>query len=388
MAATAFDAAEASFLGTSPFTLRAHTRGRLNVGPDNTLELVWTLSPSAHFTIASDNLLLREDGSATDLRIVDAGADPVTQSPRVYLESTSGEYLSASDDPGKVLGWAPHRKAWEVWVVEPKTPEVAAAELLRLGFTVLPGVLTGDEIAAMKETLAEAEHGKGNEVQVRVHDLVSLGPQFVKPAVDALICGTLSEVLGSSVRCATWSANTLLPHATRSGLGWHVDYPYHDIDLDKRPPSDVWLGTQVLWLLDDFLDDGSNGGTLFLPESHRDTNKVPSAVEAVWNGGPDTLTAGGTARRLTQASGGTAGAVLIAHSAWWHRQSINKSAAHRRVLLGNYTPSYVVPKDSMERQWREAHDGADPALSEPERARFADLWLGSEHRGSRRGNYH
>ena len=70
--------------------------------------------------------------------------------------------------------------------------------------------------------------------------------------------------LGRSARAATWSSNTLLANMDHPVLGWHADYPYHDIEAGSWP--DTPLGVQVLWMLDDFRKD--NGGTMFFPGSH------------------------------------------------------------------------------------------------------------------------
>ena len=130
------------------------------------------------------------------------------------------------------------------------------------------------------------------------------------------------------------------------------------------------LGVQALWLLDDFRED--NGGTMFLPGSHL-VDGVPDGISA---GGMETPPA-------AQVLIAPAGSVLIAHSAWWHRQTVNRSDAPRTALLGNYTSGHVVPKDGMERQWREHHEAIerDLRLDSWERETFADLWLGRRRRG-------
>jgi ectoine hydroxylase-related dioxygenase (phytanoyl-CoA dioxygenase family) len=161
----------------------------------------------------------------------------------------------------------------------------------------------------------------------------------------------------------------LLPNASKSGLGWHVDYPYHDIPMDRWPvPLPAYpLGVQVLWLLDDFRED--NGGTMFLPGSHLKPQSTSGGFEDI--AGQCILNE-------------PAGTVLIAHSAWHHRQTTNVSADSRTALLGNYTPMFVTPKDSMEHAWRHrSASNVDKFLSEKESEMYANLWLGRK----RRGNY-
>jgi ectoine hydroxylase-related dioxygenase (phytanoyl-CoA dioxygenase family) len=54
---------------------------------------------------------------------------------------------------------------------------------------------------------------------------------------------------------------------------------------------------------------------------------------------------------LSQILNAPAGSVLIAHSAWWHRQTANTSPHPRHALLACFTRGYVVPKADMEGQY-------------------------------------
>ena len=52
-----------------------------------------------------------------------------------------------------------------------------------------------------------------------------------------------------------------------TGLGWHVDYPYHDLDPGYWGEVDSPLGVQVLICLDEFTS--ANGGTMFRTNTHK-----------------------------------------------------------------------------------------------------------------------
>ena len=212
-------------------------------------------------------------------------------------------------------------------------------------------------------------------------------------------------------------------HTTMLGLA--TDQPSPAISL-------LPYGAQVLICLDEFTKD--NGGTMFMPDSHK---HKPEGIEADEEGTLDGTT-------VLEAP---AGSVLIAHSAWWyvlvalympavlsqmpyitmfshmlcyidedialvplslwstprytslcetchgqsslcssslyrHRQTKNTSGHSRTALLGNYTPGYVVPKDNMEKQWRlfRASAGYD-ALSRQEQEALEELLLGADKRG-------
>ncbi|KAL0050790.1 hypothetical protein WJX82_007295 [Trebouxia sp. C0006] len=194
------------------------------------------------------------------------------------------------------------------------------------------------------QDLEGAGVGSRNNIQHRVAELIPAGGQLMAQLVcHPILLQVLHRYLGSKCRLATFSSNTLLPQdsdnigkdgSLGSGLGWHPDYPYHDID-QPWPPPEFPLGCQVLICLDEFRQD--NGGTMFMPNSHI---QKPEGIEDDMEGtfpGSMTLTA-------------PAGSVLVAHSAWWHRQTKNVSKLPRTALLGNYTPGHVVPKDNMEKQ--------------------------------------
>ena len=343
------------------FSLRSHTRGRLSCDNANAFSVKHSVKDWELFYVDQAEIK-RKDGKATGLRMI------ITGSPVVYLATTEGGYLSVHQNTQQV-SVAPHQQEWEVWVKE-TTRDQAVHELRENGFTLLKNALTRADCDMLKDALRLAEESHTpSKTGTRIGELVQLGAPFVKPAIDGLIHDILWEYLGENFRCATWSSNMLSPNSSESGLGWHVDYPYHDIPMDRWPvplPANP-LGVQVLWLLDDFRED--NGGTMFLPGSHLTPQTTSGGFEDV------------AGQRVLEEPAGT---VLIAHSAWHHRQTINRSAASRTALLGNYTPMFVTPKDSMERAWRHRPASSiDDFLSGEEGEMFANLWLGRE----RRGNY-
>ena len=101
------------------------------------------------------------------------------------------------------------------------------------------------------------------------------------------------------------------------------------------------------------------------------------------DGTPAGITRGGSETPASaRVSNHPAGTVLIAHSAWWHRQTNNMTTTSRTALLGNYTPGWVVAKDGMERQWADCHVALDPLLPNGWfREAFERLWLGPLGRG-------
>ena len=405
-----------------PFSLRSErTRGRLSLlGQSFTLK-TWVKTselflapthavngerPLLHANGAPTGFILCVDGLMNGVHYVREGGS----GPYSFL-SVVGEFRPHSPIPEQV-GRASHMQAWERFILEPgadASPDGTACaasaravdELRATGYTLLRHMLSPGEIEKLKKSIADEEGRRGASCEngemlpsgtvktnKRLGNLPGIpgGANFVALAADPLLHDVLHEYLGPGFRCATWSSNTLNPGNTATGpcgLGWHVDYPYHDITMGMggtmlstaQPP----LGVQVLWLLDEFRAD--NGGTMFLPESALvDRNAVPHGISS----SDESSETPAAARLLTE----PAGTVLIAHSAWWHRQTNNTTDQPRMALLGNYTPGWVVPKDNMERQWCDGHSALDPYLpNDWFRNTFKDLWLGGSSGTSRRGLY-
>ncbi|DBA79812.1 TPA: hypothetical protein ACH3X1_008473 [Trebouxia sp. C0004] len=249
--------------------------------------------------------------------------------------------------------------------------DIRVQNLKQHGYVVFQ-LMTPDDAQAAKQhvyNLERAGVGSRNNIQHRIAELIPAGGQLMAQLVcHPSLLQVLHRYLGSKYRLATFSSNTLLPQdgSLGSGLGWHPDYPYHDID-QPWPPPEFPLGCQVLICLDEFRQD--NGGTMFMPNSHM---QKPEGIEDDIEGtspGSITLTA-------------SAGSVLIAHSAWWHRQTKNVSKLPRTALLGNYTPGHVVPKDNMEKQWHVFKaSGSYLLLSKQEQETLEKLLLGPHTRG-------
>lgn len=239
------------------------------------------------------------------------------------------------------------------------------------GFTVLPHVLSADDAADAKDVLERAQQSAGRvelhsdaPQQVRVPDLLPQHQLFSELLLHPAVLAIVQRLLHNDFRCATWSSNTLLPHMTTPALGWHVDYPYHDISPPW--PRDT-LSVQVLWLLDNFTEH--NGATMFLPESHS------------WLQQPEYDFSTPQQSQLLVAP---AGSVLIAHGAWWHRQTPNLSPAPRSALLASFCRAFVIPKADMEGQFMRMQEGGlTDRLAAFQLERLQHLLLGQHKRGLR-----
>ena len=243
--------------------------------------------------------------------------------------------------------------------------------LRQQGFTVLQHVLNAEEAADVKEILERAEQSAGRvelhgdlPQQVRVPSILVHHQVFAELLLHPAVLAIVQRLLHDDFRCATWSSNTLLPSMATPALGWHVDYPYHDISPPW--PQDT-LSVQVLWLLDNFTEH--NGATMFLPDSHS------------WLRQPDYDFSTPQQSQLLLAP---AGSVLIAHGAWWHRQTPNLSPLSRSALLASFCRAFVVPKADMEGQLMEMQTSAlTDRLAAFQQERLQYLLLGQHKRGLR-----
>jgi hypothetical protein len=217
-----------------------------------------------------------------------------------------------------------------------------------------------------------------SKLQQRLGDIGVSCESTLKVAADPVLVGIMRSYLGQDVRCATYSANTLLRQrvpGVETGAIWHVDYPYNnDQCWSAEEATRQPLGAQALICLDEFT--AVNGGTMFYTNTHglgvppmqpmgawgseeKYATPAPTTQAALLQRIPNApvelesaKAAGGsphhrceqlgrapTAAEIAECSeaGFTdilsqniakhhpcpAGSALVAHSAWWHRQMRN-----------------------------------------------------------------
>lgn len=327
-------------------------------------------------------LVCESNAMFMELEVVPAGSNDV-----VALRRVDGQYLSVDGDDSLSFRSKPQGpERWEQFevgtILGNSLPMTYASELMERGWTLVP-VFTAEQAAHLKGLVAELEGEEStwpDPMQKRIVSVATKHPALLQAATHPLLVGILSKFLGEHFRCATFSSNSLRQQDDASriepdgtpkgtGLGWHVDYPYHDIKWDAGWPGvEKPLGCQALFLLDEFT--ACNGGTLFCTGTHKllrqpnhDYSTMPPGPdhwceqlgrlppESEWPRGftPDP--------NICTYHNAPAGHVLIAHSAWWHRQVRNVAPCEgpyprrRTALLGNFTPNFVVPKDDMRGQF-------------------------------------
>mmetsp|Transcript_23718 Transcript_23718/g.39016 ORF Transcript_23718/g.39016 Transcript_23718/m.39016 type:complete len:388 (+) Transcript_23718:113-1276(+) len=269
----------------------------------------------------------------------------------IALRASNGLYISVSGSG--IVSVEKSQTPDTVFYVEDYAVVSALDELKSEGYTVLPSLITPQEAARIKaelQTLEQGGEGSRSSVQHRIPDIVYRKEIFARLLTHPVVVAIMRGYLGDNMRCAAYGSNTLLPQEASldPGLGWHVDYPYHEMEV---PWPDMPLGAQVLWLLDEFT--ANNGGTMFLPQTHQ-LLKPPASN---YTNPPGS--------RVVQAP---AGSVLLSHAAWWHRQTRNISGKTRSAALAMFVRGFVKPKRKMDEEFDKLKTAPFwERLSEPEK---------------------
>ncbi len=212
---------------------------------------------------------------------------------------------------------------------------VSTSELRDDGCTVVPAVLTAEEIATAKAALAvavEEDRAAGlvlyragvdpNDRNVRVLQLLGRDPIWERLVDHPVARSLAASLLGDDgYLLSSLSANIALPGSRSMGL--HCDL------MSVLP--EPWLaahGVNVFFYLDD--TDEGNGATRYLPGSHRFTEHGmadPSAIER------------------TRPIEAPAGSMVAIDGRLWHTSGANTSADRTRdVVISFYIADFIRPQ--------------------------------------------
>ena len=193
-------------------------------------------------------------------------------------------------------------------------------QLDELGYTVIPDVLSETEIMVYRKRLLKLAKLEQEDKTANMHTenkgqlvrwLVNKGELFEKLVAHPKVVPYFEYMLGPDYILSTLTSNIISPEAK--------DGPYHiDNALGQMPeplPS-FPMFVNSLWLLNDFTPD--NGGTRFVPASHRRLKK-PSP-NLIYD--PEEV-------RLTAKKG----SVFLFNGAIWHAAGGNKTTEPRIALI-------------------------------------------------------
>jgi fumagillin biosynthesis dioxygenase len=210
----------------------------------------------------------------------------------------------------------------------------ALAEIEARGVAVIPSVLTGEEAlrvrAALLEAAAESER-RGvatfmpvldpNAANVRVFNLLDIHPVFRELIVHPLALALVRGVLGEHIGISNFTANIALPGSRSMSL-------HSDQALVAPAPWLAPWSMNIVWCLDDVYLE--NGGTLYLPGSHRVTRREELP--------PDPLA-------QMQAFTAPRGAIVAMDGRVWHTSGANVTQDRERALLfGYYSADFLRPQ--------------------------------------------
>lgn len=209
------------------------------------------------------------------------------------------------------------------------------------GFTVVPGVLSGDVLQRTRDALyREIEWDRraqgnvphpfdaANSHNVRVWNLPSRDRLFHDLAVHPVALAYVKAIVGWPARLSTLSGNINYPGARECML--HADQIWAPEPWPAMP-----LGLNCGWCIDDFTAD--NGGTRILPSSHR-LNRLPA---------PDATPEGMVSLEAQ------AGSLVVFESRLWHQTGANVTTdTVRAAIFAFYQKPLYAPAENWYMQTR------------------------------------
>ena len=202
------------------------------------------------------------------------------------------------------------------------------------GYVIIPDVLSESEIThyrALLLRLAKQERGDGSS---RVHTsgrgqhvrwLVNKGKPFEKLVAHPKVVPYFEYMLGEDYTLSTLTSNVIYPDAEDNAF--HVD---NALGKMPEPLPSFPMFVNSLWLLNDFTPE--NGGTRFVPGSHRFLKKPPPTDHPHALCHPDEM-------RLSAPKG----SVFLFNGAIWHATGANRTDDARVCLICFCCRSFLKP---------------------------------------------
>lgn len=194
-------------------------------------------------------------------------------------------------------------------------------ELDEKGYTVLPGIIDGAWLAALRARFEELCDKEGAHAGIEVHqekgarrlsDLVNKGEMFDRVYSHPKVLAAVHHVIGRDFKLSSLNARDALPGQGLQGL--HADW---GADYDGR-----FHVCNSIWLLDDF--DQENGCTRLVPGSHRGLNPANAEIDRMAPHPDEEYVAA------------PAGTVAVFNSQTWHGGTLNKSTDRTRRAMHCY----------------------------------------------------
>ena len=216
-------------------------------------------------------------------------------------------------------------------------------ELDRSGFVHIPGVLSGDEVARIREVVEELAKDHFDDELGFVHALGAayLHPVLMDLAVDTRLMPVLAGALTPNLHIYHSHIDVHPPEEDKpNAWRWHEDGGRQTADLEVRARLSAKLG----WWLSD-CDEPGMGNLEVIPGSHLWNDYLPR-------------TPGETPEGAIQVQA-KAGDVTLFERRIWHGRSTNLSDRTRMVVFYGYSPRWIVQREFPSADQLEAAAG-DP----------------------------
>jgi len=206
------------------------------------------------------------------------------------------------------------------------------------GWLALPGLMTAEQLAALRARIEELFEQEGSDSGSefkqepgarRLANLVNKGRVFEEAILDPRVLACMEQVLGPRFKLSSLNARSANPHSA-DGQPLHAD-------SGAIADEGGYFVCNSVWLLDDFTPD--NGATRIVPGSHR-WRRLPHA---------DFL----EPHPEEQLVLGKAGDVVVMNAHMWHGGTANRTAAPRRAMHVYYT-RFDQPQQQYQKKWLSA----------------------------------
>lgn len=189
------------------------------------------------------------------------------------------------------------------------------------GYVLLKNVLSGQEVAKVRERLEELWQEEGEEAGAenyieegarRLANLADKGQLFRAIYAHPLVLAGVVAIMGADVHLSMLNARDVPP-------GHDPQMPMHR-DTDSNRPRDArgYHSATAIWMLDPFYE--KNGATRLLPGTHRSEGPLEELRER-----PEPVVVEGSP-----------GDVLLFNGHCWHTGGANRTEAKRRAILAHY----------------------------------------------------
>ncbi|MFN0168733.1 MAG: phytanoyl-CoA dioxygenase family protein [Bryobacteraceae bacterium] len=205
-------------------------------------------------------------------------------------------------------------------------------EIIDRGFTFLENVIPDDKIDELREDVRQTVLGNSTRPYPVGHTpgFFRLNQALCPYVVDDRMLNLVESLFGAFYRISFTTG--VINGAGIPRGAWHADWPYNQRNASHVPAPypDVLMHLVSFWMLTDFTTE--NGGTLFVPGSHRRSDYpreggIPADPNAPYPGEQQFA-----ARR---------GTVAVMDARVWHSVAENRSGADRVAVIVRWAPWWL-----------------------------------------------